>query len=313
MRFAAFGGLKSLRLLDLPRPEAKPGEIVVEVAATSVNPIDWKLRSGVFRWVSPLRFSSVPCFDFAGKVAEVGAGIDRLQPGMRVFGLRPLDRLGAACEAIVAAPSELVEIPSNVSMEQAAGVPLAGMTALQALRTPKPSQPSEKVLIVGASGGVGHYAVQIGKALAADITAVCSTPNLGWVRDLGADAVLDYARGETDSPRPVFDRVFDAVSLGTFAHWRRWLKPDGVYVTLLPRGELLLHRVTSHFQSSRQGARAIFLRPNQDDLSTLAKWMEEGKLQTVIDSVYALEELGAAFDKSRAGHARGKIIVRLFG
>lgn len=310
MQFAVFGGLSSLRQVDLPDPIPAAGEVLVEVAATSINSIDWKLRSGILRWISPLRFSTVPCFDFAGTVVGLGAGADRFRIGDRVFGIRPLRQMGSATQLLIAPQQQLVSIPDPVSFEHAAGVPLAGMTALQALLHPVACGPGEKVLIVGASGGVGHYAVQIAKALGAKVTAVCSTANVEWVRELGADAVLDYSRGETADPSPDFDRVFDAVSLGTFAHWRRWLTPEGVYVTLLPRADLTWHRLTLRGYS-RQTAVAIWLKPGVADLTRLAMWMAEGKLNTVVDSVFPLENLSSALDKSRSGHARGKILVRI--
>ncbi len=310
MQFTSFGGLASLREADVVEPVPQDGEVLVDVAAASINPIDWKLRSGFLRWISPFRFSTVPCFDFAGTVAASGPKARTFSVGDRVFGLRPLKGMGAAAVRVASREDQLVAVPPGVTFEQAAGVPLAGMTALQALLHPAGAGPGHKVLIVGASGGVGHYAVQIAKALNVEVTAVCSTANVEWVRELGADRVLDYARGETASSTAEFDRVFDAVSLGPFRRWRQWLKPDGVYVTLLPRADLVWHRVTRP-GSSRQRAEAIWLRPDIADLSRLAAWMAEGKLRTVVDSIYPLTELSAAFERSRSGRARGKILVRI--
>jgi NADPH:quinone reductase-like Zn-dependent oxidoreductase len=204
----------------------------------------------------------------------------------------------------------LAATPAHVSDDEAAGVPLAGMTALQALNTPGLLLPGERVMIVGASGGVGHYAVQIAKALGATVAAVCSTPNIDWVETLGADRVLDYFRGDVDRPTPDYDRVFDAVSLGSFDRWRQWLKPEGAYVTLLPRGDVMLQRLTLPC-CARQQARSIFLKPESGELERLAGWMAEGRLRTVIDRVFPFDELLSALKKSQAGHTRGKIIVRV--
>lgn len=310
MQFTSFGGLASLREADVVEPVPQDGEVLVDVAAASINPIDWKLRSGFLRWISPFRFSTVPCFDFAGTVATLGPNARTFSVGDRVFGLRPLKGMGAAAARVASHEDQLVAIPPGVTFEQAAGVPLAGMTALQALLHPAGSGPGKKVLIVGASGGVGHYAVQIAKALDAQVTAVCSTTNVEWVRELGADTVLDYSRGETASPTAEFDRVFDAVSLGTFGRWRKWLQPEGIYVTLLPRPDLLWHRLTRPW-SSRQRAYAIWLKPNIADLNRLAGWMAEGRLKTMVDSTVLLTHLSAAFERSRSGRARGKIVVRI--
>lgn len=308
MSFGAFGGVDSLRSVDLPKPEPGPGEVLVEVATLSVNPVDWKLRSGVLRWLSPLRYSPIPCFDYAGRAIACGPGVESPRPGDRVFGMCPLGQAGAAREYLVARPGELAATPEHVNDEQAAGVALAGMTALQALRTPEPLRPGAKLLVVGASGGVGHYAVQIGKALGLMVTAVCSTPNVGWVRALGADEVMDYRGSALDAPVAEYDRVLDAVSLGTFARWRRWLKPGGGYVTLLPSMELVRHRLSGP-RAARHSAHSIFLKPCPDDLRTLAAWLADGRLRTVIDSVFPFEALLSALQKSQAGHACGKILV----
>ncbi|WP_139558863.1 NAD(P)-dependent alcohol dehydrogenase [Methylotetracoccus oryzae] len=311
MKFSAFGGLDSLRRVELPCPQPCSGEVLVEVAALSVNPVDWKLRTGALRWLGPLRFSAIPCFDYAGRVSAIGSGVEAFGIDDRVFGLCRLGQAGAARAALLARPGALLAAtPANVSDEEAAGVPLAGMTALQALNTPRPLMPGERVMIVGASGGVGHYAVQIAKALGAAVTAVCSTPNIDWVGTLGADRVLDYFRGDVDRPVPEFDRVFDAVSLGSFELWRRWLQPEGAYVTLLPRGDVLLQRLTLPC-CARQQARSIFLKPEAGELERLAGWMAAGRLRTVIDRLFPFDELLTALQKSRAGHARGKIVVRV--
>ncbi|MFO1418182.1 MAG: NAD(P)-dependent alcohol dehydrogenase [Methylotetracoccus sp.] len=255
MRYAPFGGLDSLRPVDVPEPDVRAGQVLVDVVAISVNPVDWKLRSGLLRWLSPLRVSTIPCFDFAGRV--VGSASGAHQPGDAVFGLTRIGQPGSACARLALDAGQLTRIPDGVSFEQAAGVPLAGMTALQALRV---GRPSRRVLVVGAAGGVGHYAVQIAKALGAEVTAVCSGANRDWVLGLGADEVLDYRGGETGRPRPEFDRVLDAVSLGTFGAWRRWLRRDGVYVTLLPRWDLLI-RGLAGWPPEGQRAYTVVLRP----------------------------------------------------
>ncbi len=312
MQFDAFGGLASLQQVQMADLAPAGKEVQVEVVASSVNPVDWKLRAGFLRWISPLRFSRIPCFDFAGIVRARGAEASGFEIGARVVGMRSLYGTGAAAERVVAMENQLVTIPTTVSFEQAAGVPLAGMTALQALRYRQGGAGRERVLVVGASGGVGHYAVQIAKVRGAEVTAVCSTANVEWVRALGADRVLDYTRGETVKPQSEFDRVLDAVSLGPFAHWRRWLRPDGVYVTLLPRLDLLVHLLLSR-SAARQRATVIGLKPNRADLQQLVDWMAAGRLKTVVDSRYDLADLSAAFERSRSGRVKGKIIVAVAG
>ena len=308
IQFKAYGGPEQLIPADVPCPDTSANQLLVEVAATSVNPIDWKLHNGMLRWVRPLRFPSTPCFDFAGVIKAVGTQVSTFKPGDRIFGMLPMQSFGAAAEYLAVDEKYAAPIPSAVSFHEAAGIPLAGMTALQALRDQGCLKPGQRLLVIGGAGGVGHYAIQIGKAMGAHVTGVCSTRNLELARTLGADEVINYARTNLDMPSEAFDVILDTVIDRSFSQWRAWLGPEGIYVSLLPKFGLFLHSLRLKL-FSRQRIRFTFVRPNRKDLDYLAGLAQDGLLHTEIDSVHALAELGAALRKSQSGRARGKIIV----
>jgi len=309
MRFKRYGGLGQLTLVEAPLPKPSPKQILVEVAATSVNPIDWKLRSGMLRWIAGLSgLPETPCFDFAGEVKTLGAKVRDFKVGDRVFGMLSLKTLGAAVEYLVVDAVDAAHTPADLDDRAAAGIPLAGMTALQALRDQGCLRAGQRALVIGAAGGVGHYAVQIAKAMGAQVTGICGTRNVELVRSLGADEVIDYTRDDTNTPRTPFDVILDAVMNLPFGHWRPYLSNPGIYVSLLPKPNHILRALTLPFHSG-QRLRFTAVKPSRQDLDYLSGLAQQGKLQTVIDSVYPLEELAAALRKSRSGRARGKIII----
>ena len=310
MQFKAFGGLDQLAPVETPPPVPGPGQILVEVAACSVNPIDWKLRSGLLRWLAPLRLSAVPCFDFAGVVQALGPQAAGFAAGERVFGMLPMAGLGAAAECLAVDAAYVAAMPAGLDFQAAAGLPLAGMTALQALRDQGRLAAGQRVLVVGAAGGVGHYAVQIAKAMGARVAGVCGPRNLDLVRGLGADEVIDYTRDGGGAPAPPFDVVFDTVMSRPFSHWRPSLAGRGVYVSLLPKPGLWLRSLALPL-CGRQRVRFTVVKPNRVDLAWLGGLAAAGRLRTVVDSVHPLAGLPAALRKSQSGRARGKIIVQV--
>jgi NADPH:quinone reductase-like Zn-dependent oxidoreductase len=308
MQFQAYGDFKQIALAEIPPPVPGPGQILIEVAASSVNPIDWKLHSGMLRWIRPVRFPSTPCFDFAGEVKALGGQVSGFHLGDRVFGMLPPQAFGAAAECLVVDQAYAAPLPVGLGFQEAAGLPLAGMTALQALRVLGRLGAQHSVLVIGAAGGVGHYAVQIAKAMGARVTGVCGPRNLDLVRSLGADEIIDYTRAAGKPPAASFDLILDTVMNQTFSHWRSSLAGQGVYVSLLPKAEHLLRSFSLPLYS-RQRLRIVFVKPNRADLSYLAELAQSGQLRTVIDSAHPLAELPAAFQNSQSGHARGKIII----
>ena len=191
-----------------------------------------------------------------------------------------------------------------------AGFPLAGMTALQALRDRGQLQPGQTVLVIGASGGVGHHAVQIGKRLGAEVTAICSQRNVAFCRTLGADRVLDYTSADFAVPPAAFDLVFDCAGHAAFRRWQPALKPEGRFVALLPSLSLGLAALRLGL-FSRQRIGLTFVQPNAVDLAWLAEQVRHGTLKTVVDQVFPLEALATALETSRAGHVRGKLIIAI--
>jgi len=309
MRFKRYGGLGQLTLVEAPSPMPDSKQILVEVAATSVNPIDWKLRSGMLRWIAGLSgLPATPCFDFAGEVKTLGAEVTDFKVGDRVFGMLSMKTLGAAAEYLVVDAVRAAHTPANLDDRAAAGIPLAGMTALQALRDQGGLKAGQRVLVIGAAGGVGHYGVQIAQAMGAQVTGICGTRNVELVRSLGAGEVIDYNRDDMNTPRTPFDVILDAVMNLPFGHWRPYLSNQGVYVSLLPKPNHILRALTLPLHS-RQRLRFTAVKPSRQDLDYLSGLAQQGKLQTAIDSVYPLEELGSALRKSQSGRARGKIIV----
>ncbi len=308
MQFTAYGAPEKLTLAEVPTPAPAAGQILVRVRATSVNPIDWKLQSGMLRWVKPLRFPATPCFDFSGTVSALGAGVGEWTLGDPVFGMLPMGELGAAAEYVAVSSLQACRIPDGLDFQTMAGLPLAGMTALQSLRDQGQLKPGQNVLVIGAAGGVGHFAVQIATLLGARVTAICGSRNLEFCHGLGAEAVLDYTREDFAVTQAAFDLILDCAGKEAFGRWQPALKPEGRFVALLPSLSLGVQALKQRL-CTRQRLGIAFVKPRRSDLAWLAEQVSEGRLRTVVDQVFPLQDLAAAFEKSRAGHARGKIII----
>jgi NADPH:quinone reductase-like Zn-dependent oxidoreductase len=307
--FSRYGGPEVLGLTELPTPTPGKGEVLLRVGAAAVNPVDWKLASGAFRLVLPQRFPVVPGMDVAGTVEAVGKGVTTLRPGDRVHGR--LDGPGASAAFALAKVDVLAPIPEGMTMAEAAALPLAGMTALQALRDAcrlPLANASQRVLVVGASGGVGHLGVQVAKAAGATVVGVCSTRNVAFVERLGADAVLDYTQPEPYAGQLPFDVVLDCVSDNPGA-FLPMLTPRGHYAAVLP-GPRVIARSLLNVLRGRQ-AHAILLRRSALDLRLLDGLWEQGRLRVAIDAVYPLEHLAEAWRRSMTGRAVGKIVVEV--
>ena len=307
-QFTAYGGPERLRLAEAPPPTPKPAEILVAMHASSVNPIDWKLHSGMLRWIKPLRFPATPLFDFAGTIAGAGAASSGWAVGDRVFGMLPIGGLGAAAEFVTVDPQYVCRMPPELDFTTAAGLPLAGMTALQALRDQGQLQAGQRVLIIGGAGGVGHYAIQIARVLGAEITALCGKGNLDFCRQLGAATVLDYATPGLSLPKAEFDVILDCAGVEPISRWQDSLRADGRFVALLPSAAWAWAACKSRFLG-RQRFRLTLVQSRQSDLAWLADQVRQGALKTVVDQVFPLEQLAAALRKSQEGHARGKIVI----
>lgn len=316
--YRCYGPPEVLQLERVEKPEPAAGQVRVRVRAASVNPYDWHFMRGspyFMRLMSGIGRPEINRLgvDFAGVVEAVGEDVTRFAPGDEVFGART----GAFAEYVVLGEDRIiVPKPGNVSFEQAAAVPIAGVTALQALRDKGGLQAGQSVLINGASGGVGTFAVQIAKAYGAEVTGVCSTRNLEMVRSLGADRVIDYTREDYTEGDQRWDLIVDMVGNHSPLENRRVLVPGGTLVLVgAPKGDwvaplagMAQALVIGPFVDER--IEPILAEFNVEDMDTLAGLMASGRVTPVIDRVFDLEALSEAMRYSEAGHARGKIIVR---
>ena len=289
---------KILEMKDLEQPVPKDNEIVVRVRAASVNPLDWRLKT------------DRPGVDVAGEIVAVGRMVTRFRPGDAVFG----GGKGSFAEYVCASEAKLAPKPESVSFEQAASVPIAGLTALQALRDLGHLQPEQKVLINGAAGGIGTFAVQIAKSLGANVTGVCSTKNVELVRSLGADRVIDYTHEDFTQDSGRYDLLLDNVGNRTLFSMRHVLRPHGKCVmTGAPREMwrvfLRLLKAFAWPPFLRQRFKFLMANINRDDLTTLSELIKSGKVTPVIDRRYPLTQTADAIAYVEEGHARAKVII----
>jgi NADPH:quinone reductase-like Zn-dependent oxidoreductase len=317
--YRCYGSPDVLELVNVAKPTPAKDEVLVKVRAASVNPLDWHYLRGspyFMRLGTGLGTPDIDRLgvDFAGTVEAVGSEVGRFEPGDEVFG----GRTGAFADYVTVRESRAVALkPANMSFAQAASVPIAGITALQALRDRGRIQPGQKVLINGASGGVGTFAVQIAKAFGAEVTGVCSTRNVELVRSIGADRVIDYTREDYTEGSERYDLIIDNVGNHSLSANRRVLGPEGVFVIVGgPKGNWLgplaapvKALLLSPFVEQEIGMFVAELR--QDDLTVLGDLMQAGKITPVLDRHYRLSEVPEAIRYSEEGHARGKIVIDL--
>src|SRR5438045_6736633 len=314
-------GLPNLKLADIAKPTPTDDQVLVKVHAASVNPLDWHFIEGTpyimramgvgLRKPKDTRLG----VDFAGTVEAVGKNVTKFKPGDEVFG----GRTGAFAEYVCVRESRAVALkPANITFEQAASIPIAAITALQGVRDKGKVQAGQKVLINGASGGVGTFAVQIAKSYGADVTGVCSTRNLDLVRSLGADHVIDYTKEDFTKSGQRYDLILDNVGTQPLLGFRRVVQPNGTCVLIGgggpndsrwigPFGRIIKTMVLSPFINQKMGM--MMADANGKDLTILADMMQSGKLKPVIDRTYKLNEVQAAIAYVEEGHARGKVVI----
>jgi NADPH:quinone reductase-like Zn-dependent oxidoreductase len=309
-----YGSTEVLQSRDIDRPEIRDNEVLVRVHAASVHVGDWILMTGspfVMRFATGLRKpkNPVPGTDVAGTVEAVGEDVTQLRPGDEVFGWAA----GAFAEYAHADENQFVKKPADLTFEQASAIGVSASTALQLLRDDGKVQPGQKVLINGASGGVGTFAVQIAKAFGAEVTGVSSTKNLDLVRSIGADHVIDYTREDFTTGTERYDLILDNVGNHSMARTRRALTPDG---TLISNGggheDGKLGRTVRAMLASmlvKQQASPTVKTQNHDDLVALKGLVEAGKVTPVIDRTYPLIETPEAIGHVAAGHARGTVVI----
>lgn len=317
-------------LQDVPKPSPGPGQVLIRVGAAGLNPVDYKMRQGKLRLLFRPRLPFIAGCELAGTVAGVGQGANRFTAGDRVYSRVDAPGLGAFAE-FVCVPQELVALmPQSLGFTEAAGLPLAGLTALQALRDELRIQPGSRLFISGGAGGVGTLAIQLAKYYGAEVTTTASPRGHTLVRELGADHVVDYTRENFVPALKDFDAALDAVGGRTLKGVLRLLKRGGAVVSVagIPEPKTALQDLHAsraaaalfwvislgvRLRAWRFGVsyRYLFMHASGDDLRFLAGLVDQGKVRPVVDSVYPLLRISDAFAALEAGHAKGKIIVTM--
>ncbi len=324
-----YGGPEVLELAEVAVPQVGPNGVLVRVHASSVNPVDWKLRQGLLRALWKLRFPVIWGCDLSGVVEQVGSAVTLFKPGDEVYGFKhgkvAQTYRGTYAEYVVAPQSALARKPAQVSHEEAAAIPLAALTAWQALVDQGHLQAGQRVLIHAAAGGVGVFAVQIAKALGAYVAATAGPRNQDFLRELGADLTIDYTREKIEDKLSGYDLVLDGVGSTVWAGSLRVLRRGGKLVTLAvpipdkPAGKLVFFsKVIAGV--ARGMARALFrgkrllltsVKPRGGELEKINALIQAGKVRPVIEKVYRLEEIADAHRESERQHVRGKLVIRI--
>jgi NADPH:quinone reductase-like Zn-dependent oxidoreductase len=310
VEYSRFGDESVLDVCERPTPSAGPGELLVRVRAAALNPKDVFTRSGRMRTFSGTRFPKRVGYDWAGEVVALGPGVTGFTPGQAVYGMIQRWAGGAVAEYAAVRVGELAAKPARLSFEQAAAVPLAALTALQALRDDARVRAGQRVLINGASGGVGTFAVQIARALGARVVAVASGRNRALLEQLGAHEVMDYTVQPPTQVQPRVDVFFDVFGNQPFARARQALTPHGVWVSTVLRAHVALAHLRTLFFTA-QRARLVLVRSRRSDLEQLARWADAGQLEPVLEAVFPMEEVARAQRQLATKRTRGKVVLRI--
>ena len=307
-----YGSADVLRLREIDRPSPGPDEILVQVVATALNRADGHLLRGTMRFNTGLLRpkQTVPGSDIAGRVVAVGARVSQFTKGDEVFADLSSHGRGGLAEYVAAPAAAFTHKPGAVSFVAAAATPMTAVTALQGLRDYGALQAGQHILVNGASGGVGTFAVQIARVLGARVSAVCSTSKVAMVRSLGADQVIDYQREDFTQAGQQYDLIFDTVGNHSVGSYRRLLPAGGHFVTttFLPALPFLKPWLALHENKTIHNMMA---RPNTTDLATVAGWLESGAVRPIIDRQYPLAEAATGLDYLVKGHARGKVVIQV--
>ncbi len=312
-----YGDSSVLEIRTVPVPEVKPHTVLVQVMSAAINPLDWHKMTGT-PWLVRMQGGfrtpkhKVLGVDVAGRVVAVGSEVTDFQPGDEVVAVT-----GSCLAEYVSVPADaLVRKPSNVSFDQSMGAGVAGLTALQGLRDKAKLAPGQHVLINGASGGVGTAAIQVAKSMGAEVTAVCSTRNLEMVRSLGADHAIDYTAEDFTASDQRYDVIFDNQGNRKLGLMKELLTNEGIYLLvggpksnklLGPMGHML-HAIV-RFKFSSKSAQPFLASQRRDDVSELTDLLATGRLRTVIDANYSLNDVAQAMDQLAGGHVSGKVVI----
>ena len=316
--FTQYGPPNLLQFKEIPKPAPADNQVTVKIHAASANPLDWHImRASPFfvRLITGLLKPKQDSLgsDFAGVVEAVGKGISQFRPGDAVFGAKGFAG-GAFAEYVCATEEQLALKPANISFEQAAAAPVAALTALQGLRDKGQIRPGQRVLIEGASGGVGTFAVQLARFFGAEVTAVCSTRNVETARLIGADHVIDYTQQDFTKSGERYDLIFGANAYRSLLEYRRSLNPDGIFVSAGGKATfsgilegILLPPLLSRMDGRK--FRGVLTKMTKSDLLILRELLEAGSIKPVLDRTYPLSQTAEALRYLEAGHAQGKVVL----
>ena len=307
--FSTYGDAEVLQLSQHPIPTLTANGVRIKVIAAGINPADTAIRRGTFRLLIRLKFPFIPGSDLAGIVTDVGQDVQQVKPGDTVYAMLPTGQGGAYAEYIVIEENLIATMPTDLTFTQAAGVPLAALTALQALRDKANLSSGQTVLVYGASGGVGSFAVQIAQALGATVTGVCSTRNIERVQELGVQSVIDYTQQSLSELDQQYDVVLDAVAKLPLRTALRLARPGGKLVSLNPGMNNPVSKLYARLFGRRLAA--VMVKPDQPDLQQITGWIDEAKITPVIDKLFPLTDAIAAHQYSETQRACGKLILQI--
>ena len=313
-----YGRSGVLQVTDVDRPSPGPNEVLVKVVAASLNPRDWLTMRGLYQARKSLEpFPITLGSDFSGEIVEMGPAVSGFLVGDQVFGMQPLrGKFGAFAEYVKINAAAIAAKPNGVSHECAAAMPCAGLTSYQTLHAIARVQPGETILVNGASGGVGVYAIQIAKAMGASVVAVCGPDNADLCKDLGADEVINYRADNFEDRIAAYDVVYDVIGRSSPKKSYASLKPGGRYITTIPSIGTAMTAARSWLASKiipggRKTSHLVLVKPQPADLYAMVSMMLAGTLRSVIDSRYSLNGIEQAFERSQTWRARGKIIINI--
>jgi alcohol dehydrogenase len=324
-----YGSNDGVRAGEMPDPEMRDDDVLVQIHAASVNPVDLKIRDGKLKLILPYRLPFVLGNDLAGIVVRIGSGVRRFKPGDEIYARPDKDRIGAFAEFISIREDAVANKPKQLTMEEAASIPLVGLTAWQALIERANLQRGQKVLIHAGSGGVGTFAIQLAKHVGAIVATTTSTANLEWVKCLGADVVIDYKRDNFETILRDYDAVLDTLAGETLEKSVRVLKPGGKLISISgPPGpdfakdigsawivglamRLLSYRIRRSAKRHHVSYSFLFMRPSGDQLREIGSLIDSGAIRPVVDRVFPFESTKEALAYVEQGRARGKVIVKV--
>ncbi len=306
-----YGPPTVLKVTKVSTPLIGPKEILIHIAASGLNPLDYKIRRGDLKSIIRFSFPKVIGTDVAGTVVGIGSQVTDLQPNDEVYAMLPVPKFGGFGEYVAVDAKYVAKKSTNLSFEEAAAIPAAGLTAWQALRKKANINPQSRVLINGASGGVGTFAIQIAKAAGAQVTGVCSAQNIPLVKDLGATEVIDYKNQDFTRIPHQYDVVFDAVGNRSFSECKPILAKKGTYVTTAVSPKVMLQSVLSSIGGKT--CKIIMVKPDKEDLYQLAQFAEADMIKPIIQKIYNATEknMVEAHQQLESGHTVGKLVMKM--